>query len=710
MKQSVHNKFSTNQNLRANAGFGNTPAPKGSTTVRKIFLTAVGAVLSLMAMAQTYTTVAAGNWTSAATWSGGIVPSTTISSGKIVNINHKVTFNLNSDLSISGKLSITGDTLQFGSSYDKKIIVGSTGTLNVKNGGFLQVVSSNKSEMNISGGRIILENAVMIISKNVKATAGTKRTYKNSTVLVGEKYEMEGTFFNRTIDTIANSYVEVGINSSDFEIKDYCTVRVANATVIAKKGKFRNGANSDITVLPNAAGNYGFDLLKVTEDLENDGAWNARIETYCVGKDIKGSNVSAIDFTAAEDCDEIVITGELPETSFTNPVLVSGQANKQGAVYRFANVTAGIDAEITLKKFSRNDIVMQSADLSGLGWEKAFQPQFGLPGVVAPYQNWYIDFELNFYKAGTNKKQKMSKIVFTALDVDGDGWSIAEYATFANPSSAEYSPVSLLGNGEVDILDPIADAGDLNTIVGTVQNFFNIDTAATQVMATFTYLNKDKITFRYGARSGAQSSNGSGIRLNSLWAKPFSLDPWTVLPVNFEAFSVMYDNKDAELNWKSNHGQELSHFVVQRSTDGKIFSDIATVFAGNTAGYSYKDKSVSSTTGVVYYRVMSVDRTKEIMYSTVKTIRLVKNDMQTLALTTYPNPVASEVRITLPAAWQGKSVSLQLYSANGIIAKSVQLGSAGQTEAMSVSNLASGMYVVKASCGNETAQQRIVKN
>lgn len=40
-----------------------------------------------------------------------------------------------------------------------------------------------------------------------------------------------------------------------------------------------------------------------------------------------------------------------PELIFQNPVLVNGTANQQGAVYRFSNVTAGVDAEVKLKNF-----------------------------------------------------------------------------------------------------------------------------------------------------------------------------------------------------------------------------------------------------------------------------------------------------------------------------------------------------------------------
>ncbi len=706
MKQTVHDFFRKCSGTSACAG---SPSQPEFRLAKSFFLAAFAVLASLAGQSQTYTTKASGAWNSAATWENGSMPGTTIGSGKTVIVKHKVTFTQASDLNISGTLRIEGDTLVFPSTYDKKLIVGSSGTISVKNGGVVQTITSNKCDMEISG-RLILDNAYFSISKDVKAMAGAKRTYRNSVVRIGEMYELDGTSSKRTIDTIINSQVEVAILRDNFDIKDYCDVYVANATVIVGKGKFVLHSNSTIKVLPSAAGNFGFDYLKTEDDLENKGAWDARIDAYCVNRDVKDdmTGANAIDFTRAEDCTPIMQTGELPEVAFSNAVLKSGEANKQGAVYRFAGVTTGVDAEIVLKKFSRSDIVMKNFDNQDLGWAKAFQPEFGLSGLVLPFQNWYVDFELNFYKAGTNTPQKVSKIVFTVLDLDGDGNSIAEYATFANPSRADYSPVTMLANGEIDILDPIANAGLLNTVVGPVQNFLNIDTGATQVMSTFTYLNKDKITFRYGATSSARSSNGSGVRMNSLWAKPFSLEPWRTLPVKFEKFTVVYKKGDAELAWSASTDAKLSHFLVQRSTDGVNFTSIATVFDGSSAGYSYTDKTVSSASGVLYYRVVSVGHAKETLATNVKMIRLGKENG--LALTTYPNPVVNELRLTLPAAWQGKPVMVNLYAANGAIAKSMQLGSAGQTETVGVNELVKGVYIVSAVCGAESAQQRIVKN
>ncbi len=726
----------------------------------KVLCTAAGLMFAFSGMAQTYTTKADGNWNNAATWVNGSVPPATIALGRIVNINHDVVFNVSNDLNISGTLNIVGDTLRFPASFDKKTIIQSTGLLNVTNGGFLQSLPDFKCEMEVLGGRIKFENAKVNISKSVIAKAGTRRMYKNSTVAVGEKYEVEGTSGSRTIDTIQNATLEVAAaKSGDYIIKNYVTLWVANATVKVKDGMLKNESNAEIVVLAGAANNYGFILLKTSKDLENNGSWNARVDAHCVGGTIKGNTMADIDLTRPEDCSATAVTptGAAPELVFSKPVLKSGTANKQGAVYRFASIAQGVDAEIKLKKFSRPDIVMQDIDLANMGWDKAFQPQFGLPGLVQPWQNWYIDFELVFYKAGTNEKQSMAKVDLTALDVDGDGNSISEYAVFQNPSSVIYSTVSYLTNqasgsiGQVftcpadGIASPLKAChvcgGDGKTgtwnfdectqcegsgllyshnnlafgevsgtsVNGPVENFSNIDTLSTQVMATYQYINADRINFRYGAKSAANSSNGSGIRLNSTWFRQFSMAPPTALPVKLTSFSAMLDNGTAVINWTAANEQNFSHYVVERSTDGKTFTAIATVFSMGASKYAYKDANVTSATGAVYYRLRMVDQTKESSLSQVRVIRFGKAEAA-LTLSTYPNPAIDLVRISLPAEWQNKAVLLELFTAGGIRVQSQQITNASQTEALQLGSAAKGMYVVKATCEGKTAQQRIIKN
>jgi len=452
-----------------------------------------------------------------------------------------------------------------------------------------------------------------------------------------------------------------------------------------------------------------------------------------------------------------------PELVFSNPVLKSGIANKQGAVYRFSNITSGVDAEVKLKKFSRPDIVMTNIDVNNTGWDKAFQPQFGLPGLVLPFQNWYIDFEMTFYFAGTNTTRRLDTVDLTALDVDGDGWSISEYATFENPSSIAYSTVSFLTSTISSLLgqsftcpicniasilischdcggDGITNSGsgnnnecqdcdgtgliyDLcdhgyqgivgNTILGPINNFLNIDTSATQVMATYQYRNKDRIRFRYGAKSAGLSSNGSGIRLNSTWFREFSLTPIVTLPVKWTEFTATLDKNKVQLKWITASEKNVSHFEVERSTDGSNYEQIGIVFAnGNTdimQTYLFPDDVTNLVGKTIYYRVRSVDIDERAEYSQVRIIQT-HNKNGALLINTYPNPVVDELRITIPNAWQGKQLQLQLFNQQGQQIKSSSVSRASQTETLRLAGLSRGFYVVKALCEDVILQQKILKH
>lgn len=722
----------------------------------------LGVILALAGMAQTYTTQTDGNWSNPSTWVGGIVPATTIAAGQTVVIKNKVTVDQNNDLAISGTLSILNDTLVFGSSYDKDIKVNAGGLFSVSNGVIIQDMASRKSSFSVNGGRVSFSKSIVYVSRDFLGTNGGSRFFIDTKVYVGRKYELGGTSSKSFIDTIKNSLIQISLyEGGDFSINNYGVLKVANAVIKVENGNsFKNTGGGAISVLKGANSNYGFDLLKVTKDLQNDGSWKARIDAVCISGAIKGSQMADIDFTRSQDCAVNPSIGDAPELIFKNPVLVKGTAKKPGAVYRFANVVGGVDAEITLKKFSRPDIQFDYIDRPDLGWDKAFQPSFGLSGWVAPLQNWYVDFQVKFYKAGTNTAIIVPKVDMTAIDVDGDGVSVSEYAVFQNPSNVIYSTFNYLteqpagglgqnfkcpvcnllslliacpicgGDGKTgmwNLSDCLAcnatglihstcghpyDETHGNILEGPVKNFNNIDTSATQVMATYQYTEVSVIDFRYGAKSGSVGSSGAGIRLNSLWFRQFNLSPASILPVKLHNFSAILNNKDVNLTWTADE-ENVSRYVLQRSTDGTHYADIAIVFANNAnaaSTYKYRDVNVSSATNAIYYRLLMIDIGKETgSYSPIRVIRLGK-EAEALKLVTYPNPAKEQLKITLPSAWQGKPVLLQLYNANGIVVQSMQLGNASQTETMQIGTAAKGFYLVKAICNGEVAEQRIIKN
>src|ERR1700753_2605639 len=64
----------------------------------------------------------------------------------------------------------------------------------------------------------------------------------------------------------------------------------------------------------------------------------------------------------------------IPHLSFRNGSLVSGTDKADGAVYRFSNVTTGVDALLKINGRSSTNVVLNDLDINSTGYDSAFQP------------------------------------------------------------------------------------------------------------------------------------------------------------------------------------------------------------------------------------------------------------------------------------------------------------------------------------------------
>lgn len=406
------------------------------------------------------------------------------------------------------------------------------------------------------------------------------------------------------------------------------------------------------------------------------------------------------------------------ELVFKNAVLESGVAGTDGAVYRFSNVRNGgtptIDALITINSRSNALVSLVSLDLSTTGHDKAFQPQVSYNNNTTPdgVSDWWMEFGISFVQSGSTTKVNVDSFNLTALDIDGNGDKINEWVSFYNNKSF------LLENNSVLVATNLSElVSGVSTIVGKkfdgpVQNYNNIDTGATNVMVTNYYKGINTFRMRVGGHSTGVS--GASARMYSFWFKSFSYQSPVqfTLPLVLLDFNATHTNNKAVLNWVTGMEKSLSHFVVERSVNGIDYSDAGMIIAnGNSSvkvSYSFADALPAKANGVIYYRLKMVDQDGKFQRSTVKLIRI-GDAPKTLAIAAYPNPVTTELRISLPESWQNKKVTLNLFSSNGQLVKQVVANSASQTEVMNVADITNGLYIVKATNGTEIATERIVK-
>lgn len=406
----------------------------------------------------------------------------------------------------------------------------------------------------------------------------------------------------------------------------------------------------------------------------------------------------------------------VPELIFQNPTPESGIAGADGATYRFPNVAPNVDALVKIAGRSSSHVRITSIDLANTGYNNAFQPQISyMYGNAPANSNWSMDFDFNFVVAGTLTPTTVTSFNLTGLDIDGDGGNLREFIQVSNAQSYILENNSLLSVQNLletlfGILTPT------RKFQGPTTNFNNIDVNATTVMTTITYADKSFFRLRAGGSTG-NGSTSAADRMYSFWFRGFAYNTpvQTTLPVKLTSFSAMLNNNKVDLKWTTSSEINVSHFIVEKSTDGVNYSDAGMAFAyGNATdktNYSLSDNNVNtSRAAVIYYRLRSVDIDGKSELSETRIIRIGKQNENNITIVAYPNPVSNEVRITIPANWQNKQVSYELISANGQPVRKTVSANSSQTETINTSSLTPGFYFVRVMCEGQVAQQKIIKN
>jgi hypothetical protein len=211
----------------------------------------------------------------------------------------------------------------------------------------------------------------------------------------------------------------------------------------------------------------------------------------------------------------------------------------------------------------------------------------------------------------------------------------------------------------------------------------------------------------------SNNNNNSNVRgnlaMNSVdTAVEFSL------PLVMTSFTaVLSSSKEVKLEWVTGMEKDLSHFVVERSVDGKEYKAAGKITAAGNSGakrvYAFTDILKNVERKTVYYRLKMIDIENRYQNSQIRTIKLSAGAISGAQMTAYPNPVIDELKVTIPSAWQRKQVSYDVYNTNGILVKHITTGAASQTEIVNLQGFGAGMYIVKASTESESLMQRIVK-
>lgn len=178
------------------------------------------------------------------------------------------------------------------------------------------------------------------------------------------------------------------------------------------------------------------------------------------------------------------------------------------------------------------------------------------------------------------------------------------------------------------------------------------------------------------------------------------------LPVTLLDYNATLQNTGVvKLQWKTASETDNKEFIISRSVDGQQFNVVGKVasFGNTTTGNSYAFNDKKPVNGINYYRLEQQDFDGKITDLGVRVVNVTLTDNK---VEIYPNPTQDIVNVEFLA---GAYNQIQLIDINGKILKQISLGSSTTQTTISLSNVASGTYLLKFN-GNKPLVKRIIKN
>lgn len=183
------------------------------------------------------------------------------------------------------------------------------------------------------------------------------------------------------------------------------------------------------------------------------------------------------------------------------------------------------------------------------------------------------------------------------------------------------------------------------------------------------------------------------------------------LPLTLLNFNVVKQNNTAQLNWQTANEINTAYFNVQRSIDGRNFTNVGKVIAKGSSKvnneYAYIDDIAQLHSDKIYYRLQIIDNDGKLNYSAIKYI----NVNGGLSIAIIPNPIINnKVNLNIYST-QSAKLQLDIYNQLGqqIFNQQFNMQSGSLNKVINLSNLASGSYLVRVTDGSSIQTLKFIK-
>lgn len=175
-----------------------------------------------------------------------------------------------------------------------------------------------------------------------------------------------------------------------------------------------------------------------------------------------------------------------------------------------------------------------------------------------------------------------------------------------------------------------------------------------------------------------------------------------VVPVKLTNFNASVNGNNCLLKWTTTSEIGTVKYTVQKSTDGRNFTDVATISGKQAAINNYSYNDVSPLRNLSFYRIKSTEVSGSSSFSETVMIK----SQSEFGFSVYPNPATEDFKITMASKFL--PATIDVINAQGSVVYSVR---ASQSTVTINKYLAKGIYALKViGSNNESITQRLIKN
>jgi hypothetical protein len=174
------------------------------------------------------------------------------------------------------------------------------------------------------------------------------------------------------------------------------------------------------------------------------------------------------------------------------------------------------------------------------------------------------------------------------------------------------------------------------------------------------------------------------------------------LPVTLTSFTATAVDCQAKLQWKVEDALDFSHFIMEQSRDGSLYTAIGQVpYTNGIGSYNFIDNNPGS--GTTWYRLKMVDIDRKYKYSSVASIR---SDCTNRQIVVRPTVTSNTIQVMLPQGYE--KAQLNILNTSGQRMAPVVKGN-GVLRTVSLQGLPAAVYILQVINGSDSKTFMVIK-